>query len=102
MVIYNLSNHALHTLSKDHRKSTPLTIFSQHELTTASDSVLQGFFASQGSCVYELESAEAVDFKSKLEIGLCQFTPILVRIQGVPYSSEVSPATHLFGFKLSR
>ena len=79
LTIYTLSDTSILTLTKDYRKSPGHVIFLESELLAAAESIQSGIFASQGSTMYELESPAAEDYTAKLEIGLCQFTAVLIR-----------------------
>lgn len=83
LAIYTLNDTSILTLTKDFRKSPDHIIFLESEILAAAESIQDGHFACHGSTMYHLESLSAEDYLEKLEIGLCQFTPILVRMVGV-------------------
>ena len=76
-------------------------VFFEHEVRAVADCTDRGVFALQGPCMYQLAGPNSVDIQSSLDIGLCQFTPIVLYT-----STTLSPMTSysevLYGFKISR
>ena len=62
---------------KEYPTSPGTLLLSENEIRQVADSVDRGFYALQGPCMYQLATPDSIDIKSSLDIGLCQFTPVV-------------------------